>query len=183
MCSRDKFPAKSSTNARVHWPLNRERVSLDGLERSESNYFCTVISKILVKENIFYFMANLAARWITLLSHAYVQIGYQSIHTVGSHRFKGATWILYRDIGCFDLLFEHVRNGLWLELYNDVIVWICKTIWIFFYVFPVSGSGGVPFLKIVNFQSSDIRRNTEPGWKICILGWRLTFIRWLSSRY
>ena len=48
-------------------PLNRERVSLfttrsDGLERSESNYFCTVISKILVKENIFYFMANLAAR-------------------------------------------------------------------------------------------------------------------------
>ena len=40
---------------------------------------------------------------------------------------------------------------------------ICKTIWIFFYVFPVSGSGGVPYLKIVNFQSSDIRRNTEPG--------------------
>ena len=38
-----------------------------------------------------------------------------------------------------------------------------KTIWIFFYVFPVSGSGGVPYLKIVNFQSSDIRRNTEPG--------------------
>ena len=54
----------------------------DGLERSESNYFCTVISKILVKENIFYFMANLAARGITLLSHAYVQIGYQSIHIV-----------------------------------------------------------------------------------------------------
>ena len=44
----------------------------DGLERSESNYFCTVISKILVKENIFYFMANLAAR-IALLSHAYSQ--------------------------------------------------------------------------------------------------------------
>ena len=33
-------------------------------------------------------MANLAARWIALLSHAYVQIGYQSIHTVGTHRFK-----------------------------------------------------------------------------------------------
>ena len=34
----------------------------DGLERSESNYFCTVINKILVKENIFfYIMANLAA--------------------------------------------------------------------------------------------------------------------------
>ena len=27
-------------------------------------------------------MANLAARWIALLSHAYVQIGYQSIHIV-----------------------------------------------------------------------------------------------------
>ena len=83
---------KYQTNARVHWPLNRERVSLfttrsDGLEKSESNYFCTVISKILVKGNIFYFMANLAARWIALLSHAYVQIGYQSIHTVGTHRF------------------------------------------------------------------------------------------------
>ena len=51
----------------------------------------------------------------------------------------------------------------------------------FFYVFPVSGSGGIPYLKIVNFLSSDIRRNTEPGWKICILGWRLTFIRWHSS--
>ena len=59
----------------------------DGLERSESNYFCTVISKILVKENIFYFVANLAARRIALLSHAYVQIGYQSIHTFGTHRF------------------------------------------------------------------------------------------------
>ena len=46
-----------------------------------------MISKILVKENIFYFMANLAARWIALLSHAYVQIGYQSILTVGTHRF------------------------------------------------------------------------------------------------
>ena len=78
---------KLQANARVHWPLNRERVSLFGLERSESNYFCTVISKILVKENIFYFMANPAARWIALLSHAYVQIGYRSIHTVGTHRF------------------------------------------------------------------------------------------------
>ena len=38
-----------------------------------------------------------------------------------------------------------------------------KTVWIFFYVFPVSESGGVPYLKIVNFQSNDIRRNTEPG--------------------
>ena len=32
-------------------------------------------------ENIFYIMANLAASWITLLSHAYDQIGYQSIYT------------------------------------------------------------------------------------------------------
>ena len=32
-------------------------------------------------------MANLAAR-LALLSHAYVQIGYQSLHTVGTHRFK-----------------------------------------------------------------------------------------------
>ena len=55
---------KKQATARVHWPLNREGVSLfttrsDGLERSESNYFCTVINKILVKENIFYIMANL----------------------------------------------------------------------------------------------------------------------------
>ena len=33
----------------------------------------------------------------------------------------------------------------------------------FFYVFPVSESGGIPYLKVVNFLSSDIRRNTEPG--------------------
>ena len=33
----------------------------------------------------------------------------------------------------------------------------------FFYVFPVSGGGGIPYLKIVNFLSSDIRWNTEPG--------------------
>ena len=38
-----------------------------------------------------------------------------------------------------------------------------KSFGIFFYVFPVSGSGGIPYLKIVNFLSSDIRRNTEPG--------------------
>ena len=60
----------------------------DGLERSESNYFCTVINKILVKENIFYIMANLAASWIALLAHAYVQLGYQSIHTIGAHRIN-----------------------------------------------------------------------------------------------
>ena len=41
-----------------------------------------------------------------------------------------------------------------------------KLFGIFFYVFPVSGSGGIPYLKIVNFLSSDICRNTEPGWKI-----------------
>ena len=87
-------------------------------------------------------MANLAARWIALLSHAYVQIGYQSIHTVHQYpSFLGATWILYRDIGCFDFLFEHVRNGLWLELYNDVIVWICKTIWIFSMYFLLAEVG------------------------------------------
>ena len=83
---------KKQANARVHWPLNREGVSLfttrsDGFERSESNYFCTVINKILVKENIFYIMANLAASWIALLAHAYVQLGYQSMHTIGAHRF------------------------------------------------------------------------------------------------
>ena len=33
----------------------------------------------------------------------------------------------------------------------------------FSYVFPVSGSGGIPYLKIVNFLSSGIRQNTEPG--------------------
>ena len=182
MCSRDKFPAKSSKLTQEYIDLWTERGSAClRQEAMDWNYFCTVISKILVKENIFYFMANLAARWIALLSHAYVQIVIS--HYTLKKMIIRAMWILYRDIGCFDLLFEHVRNGLWLELYNDVIVWICKTIWIFFYVFPVSGSGGVPYLKIVNFQSSDIRRNTEPGWKIGILGWRLTFIRWHSSKY
>ena len=29
--------------------------------------------------------------------------------------------------------------------------------------FLLAEVGGVPYLKIVNFQSSDIRRNTEPG--------------------
>ena len=71
----------------------------DGLERSESNYFCTVISKILVKENIFYFMANLI-----LLSHAYVQIGYQSIHTVGTHRFKAPRESYIETLGVLTVL-------------------------------------------------------------------------------
>ena len=93
MCSRDKFPAKRSKLTQEYIDLWTERgVSLfttrsDGLERSESNYFCTVINKILVKENIFYIMANLAASWIALLAHAYVQLGYQSIHTIGARRF------------------------------------------------------------------------------------------------
>ena len=93
MCSRDKFPAKRSKITQEYIDLWTESgVSLfttrsDGLERSESNYFCTVINKILVKENIFYIMANLAASWIALLAHAYVQLGYQSIHTIGAHRF------------------------------------------------------------------------------------------------
>ena len=39
--------------------------------------------------------------------------------------------------------------------------------------FPVSGSGGVPYLKIVNFQSSDIRRNTEPGLEVIKLEYKL----------
>ena len=66
MCSPDKFPAKSSKLMQEYIDLNGEGVGLfttrsDGLERSESNSFCTVISKILVMENIFYIMANLAA--------------------------------------------------------------------------------------------------------------------------
>ena len=66
MCSRDKFPAKSSKLMQEYIDLwTREGVGLfttrsDGLERAESNYFCTVISKILVMENIF-------ISWLTLL--------------------------------------------------------------------------------------------------------------------
>ena len=36
-----------------------------------------------------------------------------------------------------------------------------KSFGFLFYVFPVSRSGGIPYLKIVNFLSSDIRRNTK----------------------
>ena len=61
--------------------------------------------------------------------------------------------------------FGPVSPGTHRNKFVKKSLWICKTIWIFFYVFPVTGSGGVPYLKIVNFQSSDIRRNTEPGWK------------------
>ena len=50
------------------------------------------------------------------------------------------------------------KNCIMMSLFE-----YAKPIGFFFYVFPVSGSGGVPYLKIVNFQSSDIRRNTEPG--------------------
>ena len=88
MCSRDKFPAKRSKLTQEYIDLWTERGSAClRQEAMESNYFCTVINKILVKENIFYIMANLAASWIALLAHAYVQLGYQSIHTIGAHRF------------------------------------------------------------------------------------------------
>ena len=50
------------------------------------------------------------------------------------------------------------KNCIMMSLFE-----YAKPFGFFFYVFPVSGSGRVPYLKIVNFQSSDIRRNTEPG--------------------
>ena len=63
-----------------------------------------MISKILVKENIFYIMANLAASRIALLAHAYVQLGYQSIHTIGVHRFKAPRESYIETLGVLTFL-------------------------------------------------------------------------------
>ena len=92
MCSRDKFPAKSSKLTQEYIDLWTERGSAclrqEAMDWKDQNQITFAQWSVrLVKENIFYFMANLAARWIALLSHAYVQIGYQSIHTIGTYRF------------------------------------------------------------------------------------------------
>ena len=78
---------KKQANARVHWPLNWEGSACLRQEAMDWKDQNQITFKILVKENIFYIMANLAASWIALLAHAYVQLGYQSIHTIGAHRF------------------------------------------------------------------------------------------------
>ena len=56
-----------------------------------------------------------------------------------------------------------------------------KPFWIFFYVFPVSGSGGVPYLKIVNFQSEYRTRVKNLQTRLKIDLYLLTFIKILKE--